>query len=289
MKNYLLTREEENSLFKKYNDHIEFIFSLLTNCSCLFSLLTNCSCLDEFLLSHDEQDNSKLVNAAIGRFLKNIRLYECTCGKNCHETLKQEITTLNFMRNKIILSNMGLVHSYVKVLLSKKATWHFEHDDLIQLGLEGLCLAIDKYDFSRGLKFNTYAMWWIKGNISNALRDWSRTVRVPRNKSSKGETTHCIDLDDYKLELALNDSVSEECFSVLFENHQLSKIALKIISKLDERSKLVISMRFGLPPFSESTLDEIAPKLKVSRERVRQIQMKTLDKLVKQLEIIKAL
>lgn len=276
-----LTREEENSIFEKYSNRLE---SILT-------LLANCPSLNESLLSlyAEEENHSRLVNAILGNFIKNG--HTCTCGRECSTLLKLEAMVLNRLKSKIIKSNEGLVHAYVKILLSKRKICHFDHDDLIQYGRMGLCYALDKYDFRRGLRFNTYAMWWVKGIIENVLRDRDQMVRRPR--SNMGDDIYCVDLDDYGLELALKEcpTVSEKCFSTYLEEYQILDIIFNALSKLDKRSMLIIQMRFGLFPFdsSGSTLDEIAFRVGVSRERVRQIQKETIDKLVNHLKMFKAI
>ena len=175
--------------------------------------------------------------------------------------------------------------------------------DLIAEGNYGLLKAIDKFDWSKNLRFISYGVWWIKQAIIESLNDNARTIRLPVNivqeyhkikkflnefdnttPSKLTNLAHTIDLDstlnedgDTLLNIIKNENADnpEDVFST---KQILREKLLNILCLLDCREKIIIEDYFGLNG-SVRTLEEIGGEFNLTKERVRQIKEKALKKL----------
>jgi len=218
-------------------------------------------------------------------------------------------------KHRFVVANMGLVFKVASRFNGGSLSLH----DLVQEGALGLLRAIDMFDPSRGFRFSTYAVWWIRHAMGRALADRSRTIRVPvhlstlqtrlrkerpRLREELGhEPTHAdlgracnVTPERVALaELAFSTSVvslehpgqqDQDPLELPDEDHRealefhLASDNLK--DSLDQLSPLeadIIRKRFGLEDTSTMTLQEIGRQYDLSRERIRQIELKAIEKM----------
>ena len=265
-----------------------------------------------------EVDLSLRVEA--GLFADEIITHEKKIDKKYKRELEQLVLDGKRAKNHLLEANLRLVVSLAKRYTGRGMLFL----DLIQEGNLGLIRAVEKFDYTKGYKFSTYATWWIRQAITRAMADQARTIRIPVhmveviNKLARVQRQMLQDLgreptpEELAKELdmtpekvvevqkygrepiSLHTPLGEEGdseFGDLIEDSEaivpadavsftlLQEQLHSVLGTLSEREAGVVKMRFGLTDGQPKTLDEIGKVYSVTRERIRQIESKTMSKL----------
>lgn len=231
-------------------------------------------------------------------------------------------------KHRLIESNLRLVISIAKRYCKASKTVTLQ--DLIQEGNIGLMKAADRFDYTKGYKFSTYATWWIRQGIRRFISDTSRTIRIPAHKYEyvrkmnavksrlfnelqrmptdielaqaleitvdKLHYLQNIEIDAVSLSAPINDNDDDTDELGDFIEDKSTNVEEEIVKKeylesfknavleseiLDQREKEIICLRYGINCDRAHSLEEIGQKMGVTRERIRQIENKSLRKLAR--------
>jgi len=270
------------------------------------------------LSAAEEVDLAKRVEAGLFASEKLTTVRDLPVG--LERELEQVERDGQFAKKRLIEANLRLVVSIAKRYVGRGMLFL----DLIQEGNLGLIRAVEKFDYTKGYKFSTYATWWIRQAITRAIADQARTIRIPVhmvetiNKLLRVQRQMLQDLgreptpeelgaelelppervleiqklaqepvsletpigeeEDSNLGDFIEDSdaiVPIDAASFILLQEQLDAI----LHTLSDREKKVIQLRFGLTDGHSRTLEEVGREFGVTRERIRQIESKTLSKL----------
>ena len=241
-------------------------------------------------------------------------------NKPYERRLKWMVRDGQLAKNHLLEANLRLVVSLAKRYTGRGMLFL----DLIQEGNLGLVRAVEKFDYTKGFKFSTYATWWIRQAITRAMADQARTIRIPvhmvevinklarvqrqmlqdlGHEPSTEQLAKELDMTEEKVievqkygrePISLHTPLGEDGdseFGDLIEDSEavvptdrvahilLQEQIHQVLDTLSEREAGVITMRFGINDGQPKTLDEIGKKYGVTRERIRQIESKTMSKL----------
>jgi RNA polymerase primary sigma factor len=273
------------------------------------------------LTAQEEVSLAKRIDAGLGAEDKLNAL-----GPDADRT-SAEVRDLRFEMRDGMMAKRHLVEANLRLVVSIAKRYvgrGMAFLDLIQEGNLGLIRAVEKFDYTKGFKFSTYATWWIRQAITRAIADQARTIRIPVhmvetiNKLARIQRQLLQDLgreptaDEIASQMEMTPAkvreiqkISQEPVSLetpigeeedshlgdFIEDSEavvpLERASFKLLQEqlesvlhtLSGREKEVIRLRFGLVDGQPRTLEEVGKKFGVTRERIRQIESKTLSKL----------
>ena len=261
---------------------------------------------------------------SIQMYLREIGQYPLLTALEERTLAKRIVDGDDEARNLLARANLRLVVSIAKKYVGRSPDLTLL--DLIQEGNIGLFKAVDKFDFTKGFKFPTYATWWIRQAITRALADQSRTIRIPvhmvetmakykqvsrrlaqdlgRDPMPEEIATEMnievekvyqiekISQDTISLELPIGDDGDDRSKlsdfiaddKMLSPDQEVSRSILadqmqEILDTLSEKERRILEMRHGLLDGTYHTLEEVGKEFGVTRERIRQIEAKALEKI----------
>ena len=275
------------------------------------------------LTAEDEVDLAKYIEAGLFAEEKldvdGVGLPDFRMPSAIHGDLELLVAEGVRAKQRLIEANLRLVVSIAKRYIGRGLVFL----DLIQEGNLGLIRAVEKFDYTRGYKFSTYATWWIRQAITRAIADQARTIRVPVHmvetinklsrvqrqlhqelgrEASTEEIAAEMGLEPERVaeiqriaqepvslqspigeeESDLGDFIEDadavvpiEAAAFILLQDQLERV----LHELAEREQRIIRLRFGLTDGHPRTLEEVGQEFGVTRERIRQIESKTLAKL----------
>lgn len=260
---------------------------------------------------------------SIQMYLREIGQYPLLNAQEERTLAKRIVDGDDEARNLLARANLRLVVSIAKKYVGRSPDLTLL--DLIQEGNLGLFKAVDKFDFTKGFKFSTYATWWIRQAITRALADQSRTIRIPvhmvetmakykqvsrrlsqdlgRDPMPEEIATEMgvevekvyqiekISQDTISLELPVGDDDDRSRLSDFIADDKivspdqevahsiLTDQITEILDTLSEKERKILEMRHGLLDGTYHTLEEVGKEFGVTRERIRQIEAKALEKI----------
>ncbi|MDO3649004.1 RNA polymerase sigma factor [Nocardia mangyaensis] len=274
------------------------------------------------LNAEEEVELAKRIEAGLFAAEKMREFAEA--GEKLSVTVRRDFNWIvrdgNRAKNHLLEANLRLVVSLAKRYTGRGMAFL----DLIQEGNLGLIRAVEKFDYTKGYKFSTYATWWIRQAITRAMADQARTIRIPVHmvevinklgriqrellqdlgreptpeelaKEMDITPEKVLEIQQYAREpISLDQTIGDEGDSQLGDFIEDSEAVVavdavsftllqdqlqSVLETLSEREAGVVRLRFGLTDGQPRTLDEIGQVYGVTRERIRQIESKTMSKL----------
>ena len=262
-------------------------------------------------------------------YVDDTRSYLSEIGKYSLLSLEEEYNLAKriaegdeFAKKQLTTANLRLVVSIAKRYIGRGMSLL----DLIQEGNIGLMKAVDKFDYTMGYKFSTYATWWIRQAITRSIADQARTIRIPVHmietinkviriqREAVQATGHELTSKQLSEKLNISDSKAKEILNNIIEpvsldtpigetehgidsvlsdfitapgcdteeigmSSAMGEALRKAVKTLTPREQDIIALRFGLDDGRARTLEEVGSAFGVTRERIRQIEAKSLRKL----------
>lgn len=262
----------------------------------------------------DDKENFNLISLYVSD-LQNYKLLTIEDEKELFIKIREDNDEQ--AKHLLLLSNLRLVVSEAKKFLGNGLPLI----DLISEGNIGLIRAIEKFEYEKGNKFSTYAVWWIRQSIRKAIVNYGRDIRLPSYKYEQLSKVNKV-IEEFQKEngnvpstdyiakklgfkaskvillqnefqeiMSLNDEIGENIYledviglesdveNDIIRNDQIREINHFLETALTERERIIVELRYGLSGYKEHTLKEIGDILQITRERVRQIEKRAIDKL----------
>jgi RNA polymerase primary sigma factor len=281
---------------------------------------------DETLLAEEEEEEDLATSTSdpVKMYLQEIGKIPLLSREEEVELAKAiaqgDVNACDTARAALINANLRLVVSIAKKYLGRGLSFL----DLIQEGNLGLMRAVEKFDYTKGYKFSTYATWWIRQAITRAIADQARTIRIPvhmietvrelhRVKKEHIQETGAVpdqetlaqqlgmpvekvkrveNVSQYtsSLERPIGEDEEDSLGDLIPDEHApsptkeaykqfMSEELDRALNQLSDREKEILVLRYGIQDGHPRTLKEVAMHFNITRERVRQIEIKALDKL----------
>ncbi len=321
-----ITFDEIIKEFPTVEDNVELLENLYEECASMgIDILESGRLLEDNLTVKKEMFKDEASYDSIQMYLKEIGRHQLISGSQEKDLAKKIAAGDDGARNLLAKANLRLVVSIAKKYVGRSSDLSLL--DLIQEGNLGLFKAVDKFDYTKGYKFSTYATWWIRQAITRALADQSRTIRVPVHmvetiakykqvvrrlsqdlgrdplpeeiaiemglEPEKIYMIEKIDQGTFSLESPINGSDEDDksTFGDFLaddkimapdqeSNHRIIRDQLQeILKDLPPKEKKIIEMRNGLIDGVYHTLEDVGKEFGVTRERIRQIEAKALEKM----------
>lgn len=246
----------------------------------------------------------------IQQYLKDLKKIPVITHQRQDEIFEQLIKNelpkkeLEDMKQELVVGNLRFVVSVAKSYQNQG----LDLLDIISEGNIGLLKAIERFDPTSGVKFISYAVWWVKQSIMAALNEYARTIRIPSNLVQEAQKAkkEIADEESYYIKysdeptgsslpycVGLYDEINEEGDqlidiirnpneenpeNILNTKEEIRKRVNRVLSVLDEREKIIIEKYFGLNGI-ESNLEDLGEEFNCTKERIRQLKDKAIKKL----------
>ena len=320
-----ITYDEILKEFPTIEDDVELLEEIYEECATAgIEILEGGRLLDDVIDIKKDIFKEDASYDSIQMYLKEIGQHSLITGAQEKELAKRILAGDEEAKNILARANLRLVVSIAKKYVGRSSDLTLL--DLIQEGNLGLFKAVDKFDWTKGFKFSTYATWWIRQAITRALADQSRTIRVPvhmvetiaKYKQVVRRLTQDLGRDPLPEEIAVEMNLEPEKIYMIEKidqgtvsletpvgeeddskstlgdfladdkilspeqeaNRRIIRDQLKeILDELPPKEKKIIEMRNGLLDGIYHTLEDVGKEFGVTRERIRQIEAKALEKM----------